>query len=305
MRDHERLPTADRRTVLRSLGRLIAADRLTFGAALVLYLAAAAAGAALPVMLGRIIDGIGEGWTLSDVDRLGFLIIAFVVVQLVLTRYGRLLAYRFGERAAADLRERFTSHVLRLPLGQIERAGSGDLTTRTTGDVAAAANLLRETGPQTAVALLQIIVVYATAFAVNPALGALLFVSTPVLFFAGRRYLRVATPVFLAERAAMGDTAETLTATTAGAATVDAYRMGPERGEEGRRTAAVHFKRLMGILRMQSWFFPSLDFAILFPVGVIVTVGSLWFLDGGPVTIGQVATVSMLALRLDPYVFGG
>jgi hypothetical protein len=59
--DGARLPVADRAAMTGAIKRLVAADRRSFAAVLALYVAAAGAGAALPVMLGSVIDGIGTG----------------------------------------------------------------------------------------------------------------------------------------------------------------------------------------------------------------------------------------------------
>ena len=42
---------------------------------------------------------------------------------------------RLGERVLAELREEFVDRVAGLPLSTVERAGTGDLVTRTSRDV--------------------------------------------------------------------------------------------------------------------------------------------------------------------------
>jgi ABC-type multidrug transport system fused ATPase/permease subunit len=297
-----RLPIADRPAMIEAIKRLILDDRRAFAGVVALYVLAAGAGAALPVMLGEVIDGIGTGWTASRVDLICGAIVACVVLQLVLMRTGRRLGYRLGERAAARLREAFIDRVLRLPLGTVERAGTGDLATRTSGDVGAVAELLRKTAPEVAVAVIEGMVIIVAAFVVNPLLGLLFVVGMPMLFFAGRRYLRLASPVFLSERAAMSEIAETMTASAAGSQTVAAYRMQGERGEAGYARAATHMDRLKGIVRLQTWFFPATDLTFLTPAVVVTIVGGLWYLNDW-VTVGEVVAVAMLTLRLDGPVF--
>jgi ABC-type multidrug transport system fused ATPase/permease subunit len=297
-----RLPVADRAAMIEAIKRLILEDKRAFAGVVALYVAAAGASAALPVMLGEVIDGIGTGWTASRVDLVCGVIVACVILQLVLMRTGRRLGYRLGERAAARLRESFIDRVLRLPLGTVERAGTGDLATRTSGDVGAVAELLRKTAPEVAVAMIEGTVIIVAAFVVNPLLGLLFVVGMPMLFIAGRRYLRAASPVFLSERAAMSEIAETATASAAGASTVAAYRMQGERGEAGYARAATHLERLKGIVRLQTWFFPATDLTFLTPAMVVTIVGALWYLNDW-VTVGEVVAVAMLTLRLDGPVF--
>jgi ABC-type multidrug transport system fused ATPase/permease subunit len=297
-----RLPVAGRAEMIEAIKRLVLADKRAFAGVVALYVLAAGASAALPVMLGEVIDGIGTGWTASRVDLVCGVIVACVVLQLVLMRTGRRLGYRLGERAAARLRESFIDRVLRLPLGTVERAGTGDLATRTSGDVGAVAELLRKTAPEVAVALIEGTVIIVAAFVVSPLLGVLFVIGMPMLFIAARRYLRLASPVFLSERAAMSEIAETATASAAGAQTVAAYRMQEERGAAGYARAATHLDRLKGIVRLQTWFFPATDLTFLTPAVVVTIVGGLWYLNGW-VTVGEVVAVAMLTLRLDGPVF--
>jgi ABC-type multidrug transport system fused ATPase/permease subunit len=297
-----RLPVAGRAAMFEAIKRLILSDRRAFAGVVTLYVLAAGAGAALPVMLGAVIDGIGTGWTASRVDLVCAAIVACVVLQLVLMRTGRRMGYRLGERAAARLRESFIDRVLRLPLGTVERAGTGDLATRTSGDVGAVAELLRKTAPEVAVAMIEGTVIIVAAFVVNWKLGLLFLVGTPMLVFAARRYLRLASPVFLSERAAMSEIAETMTASAAGSQPVAAYRMQAERGDAGYARAATHMDRLKGIIRLQTWFFPATDLTFLTPAVVVTIVGGLWYLDG-LVSVGDVVAVAMLTLRLDGPVF--
>ncbi|WP_030144704.1 ABC transporter ATP-binding protein [Glycomyces sp. NRRL B-16210] len=297
-----RLPVADRAAIFGAVKRLIVEDRAAFAGVVALYVLAAGAGAALPVMLGDVIDGIGTGWTASRVDLVCGAIVGCVIVQLLLLRTGRKLGYRLGERAAAKLRESFIARVLRLPLGTVERAGTGDLATRTSGDVGAVAELLRKTGPEVAIGAIELVVLTVAAFIVNPLLGLLFLTGAPAFIIAAKRYLRLASPVFLSERAAMSEIAETLTASAAGSQTVAAYRMQAERGEAGYARAETHMGRLKGIIRLQTWFFPATDLTFLTPAVVVTVVGGVWFLNDW-VTVGEVVAVAMLTLRLDGPVF--
>ena len=58
-----------------------------------------------------------------------------MVVQAVLTRFATLASARLGERVLAELREDFVDRMLAIPLSTVERAGTGDLLTRTSRDV--------------------------------------------------------------------------------------------------------------------------------------------------------------------------
>ena len=70
----------------------------------------------------------------------------------MLTWLARRSAFVLGETVFAELRERFLEKVLSLPLSTVERAGTGDLVTRSTGDVEALARTVRFAVPEVLVA---------------------------------------------------------------------------------------------------------------------------------------------------------
>ncbi|WP_433496752.1 ABC transporter ATP-binding protein [Sphaerimonospora sp. CA-214678] len=292
-----RLPVAGPREVRRTVCRLLARERGTVALVCLLHLAATAAAAALPVMLGDVVDGIGDGWDTARVNVVCLALFGCVAVQMTLARIGRRLGHRFGDRSSARIREQAVERVLRLPMRTIEHAGTGDLSTRTTGDVDTVAGLLRSTGPEVAAAVIEVLVVVAAAFLVDPLLALLLAVVLPPLLLAGRVYVRQARGAFLAERAALGDLTEALTASAFGARTVAAHRLEDRRAAVGHRLAEERYGRQRSIIRMQSWFLPALDLSYLLPVSAILCVGGLAALAGG-VSAGAVVACTMLAYRL-------
>ncbi|GAB3661958.1 ABC transporter ATP-binding protein [Glycomyces tarimensis] len=292
----ERLPIASRAEVRRAIVHIVAADKRRALLVTVLYVLAAAAGAALPILLGRVVDGIGTGWTATQVNLVCAALFGCVAVQFVLTRLGRGAGYRFGERAAARLRERVVGKVVTLPLDRIEQAGTGDLGTRTASDVNAVAQLLRENGPHVATAVIELIVLYAAAFVVNPVLGLCALVTVPLLVLNARRYLRGAREAFLAQRSAMSEAAETLAASAAGARTVASLGLQQERLAAGAERAETLYDRLVRVLRLQMGFFPFLQFVNRLQVCVVALVAGLWYFEGG-LTVGTVVASVMVTLR--------
>lgn len=292
-----RLPVATPRDVRRVVYRLLGHEKGTVVAVGLLYLAAAAAGAALPIVLGGVIDGIRDGWGVTRVDVVCAALFGCVLAQMTLTRLGRRLGHRFGDRSAARIREQALERVLRLPLRTVERAGVGDLSTRTTGDVDTVAGLLRYTGPEVLAAVIEVLVVVTAAFFVDPLLALMLAVVLPPLLLASRAYVRQARPAFLAERAAQGDLTEALAASAAGARTIAAHQLRDRRTAAGHRLADARLGQQRRIVRMQSWFLPTLDLAYTLPVSVILCAGGLVALRGG-VSVGAVVACAMLAYRL-------
>ncbi|WP_421107733.1 ABC transporter ATP-binding protein [Streptomyces sp. NEAU-S77] len=295
--ESSRLPVATPREVRRAVLELLVREKRTVALVCVLHLAAAAAGAALPVMLGRVVDGIGDGWDTARVDAVCLALFGCVAAQMTLVRLGRRLGHRFGDRSSARIREQALERVLRLPMRTVERAGTGDLSTRTTGDVDTVAGLLRSTGPEVVAAVIEVLVVVAAAFFVDPLLALLLAVVLPPLLLAARAYVRRARPAFLAERAALSDLTEALTASATGARTVAAHRLEERRAAVGHRLAEERYVRQRRIIGLESWFLPTLDLAYTLPVSATLCAGGLAALGGGA-SAGAVVACAMLAYRL-------
>src|SRR5690606_28407955 len=101
-----------------------------------------------PFLLGRIVDGVTTDASTTRIDLLAATLAIFVVARAALTRVAMLRSLIVGERVFAELRESFISRVLALPLSTVERAGTGDLVARTTGDVDALSRTVRFAVPE-------------------------------------------------------------------------------------------------------------------------------------------------------------
>src|SRR5947207_7943977 len=124
------LPVASAREVRAEVWRLLRRYPGAAAGALAVHALAAASGLVAPRLLGDIVESARTG--VDDVTRAALLIGLFVAAQAVLTSFAVYVSARLGERILAELREEFVARVLALPLATVERAGSGDLITRTT-----------------------------------------------------------------------------------------------------------------------------------------------------------------------------
>jgi len=292
-----RLPIANPAQVRRAFLDLLAADKGPAAQVLVMYTLAAGFSVAIPVLLGRVVDGIGAGWSAADVNLVCGVILACVAVQFVLSRLGRRAGYRFGERAAARLREDVVARVLGLPLDRVEQAGRGDLGTRTSADVNIVADLLRDNGPTIVTSLIEVLVLYIALFVVDPLLGLVALLTLPPLLLAARRYLRQANRVFTQQRAAMSEAAETLAASGSGARTVAALAMQEERRGLGYARAETLFERFKRLIRLQVEFFFFLLWLNRIQLLLTVIAAGFWYFDGG-LSIGTAVAAITIVVRL-------
>jgi ATP-binding cassette subfamily C protein len=286
-------PSAARRAAL----GLVRADVGAVTVMVVLNALAAAAGLAGPWLVGRILDEVRAGSGPEVVDRLALGIVACAVVQLLLARHARWVAYRFGERTLSRVRERYVGRVLALPTAAVERAGTGEIAARGTGDVAAMAVTLRDAGPALFVAAVQALFLLAAVVVVAPLLGVCGLVGLVGMWCATRWYLRRAHAAYLAEGAAAAGLAEVLTATAAGARTVEALRLQERRIDACRGAIEIGRRARERTLALRSVLFPAVDVCHVLPVVAVLLVGGV-LLANGAVTLGAVAAAALYLRQL-------
>lgn len=294
------LPVADKATVRRSVAELARAEKRSLSLALALHVAAAIAGLASPWLIGRIVDRVTGGAAASDVDKLALAIGACVLAQILLSRTAQNVGNRFGERANARLREDFVARTLRLPISVVERAGTGDLATRSSVDVATIGTAVRQVVPTVLISAIQLLLIVAAVFLLHPLLGLLILAGAPTTVAVSRWYLRRAPQAYLAEGEATSELTESLTATAEGARTVEALRLTEERIREGTARVARQWTTRRATLALRSVFFPVVEASYALPAAAMLLAGG-FFLANDWVTLGAVVSATLYAQQaIDP-----
>jgi ATP-binding cassette, subfamily C, bacterial len=296
-----RLPVADARGVRRAAREIIRADP---GAAALVVLTtclASFAGLGAPWLIGRIVNHVESNTAdPSTVDLLAVAIVAFAVAHTVLTRFARYFAYRFAERSLARLREEFVDRTLALPTSVVERAGTGDLMSRTTADVATVGSALRDAVPEVFMGTLQATLMLGAILVVSPPLAGCAFVGLASLWWAGRWYLKRARTAYLAEGTATSDLSESIAATVEGARTIEAFDLRNRRIADADARVGEGYRTKVRTLFLRCVLFPCVDFSsIAAMVTVLLAGGALYVND--MVSLGAVISAALYAMQLaDP-----
>jgi ABC-type multidrug transport system fused ATPase/permease subunit len=294
------LPVASPAVVRRYARGLARRHPRELGVALALHAVAAVTGLVAPRLLGDLVESIDGGGGLAAVDRVALTITGFVLVQSVLTRYARLASARLGERVLAELREDFIDRVLAIGLSTVERAGTGDLVTRTSRDVDALAHSVRHAVPETLIAVVTGSFVVGALVLVDPLLALPCLVAVPVLWCGTRWYLRRAPAGYLRENATWGRVTDGLQETVDGARTVDVLRRRRHRvvRSDGDLRASGEAERYT--LRLRTVWFPVVEIGYVIPVAATLLIGG-WFHLSGWVTLGAVTAATLYVQQLiDP-----
>ena len=267
-----------------------------------LHALAAVAALAAPRIVGLLVDTVTQQGTVATVDRLAVGLAVAVVAQTVLTWFARRSSFRMGEDLFAELREQFMDRVVSLPLSTVERAGTGDLVSRTTNDVEALSHVARFGIPSIFVAVVTVVITCVAAFLTGWMVALAIVVGFPLLWLSTRWYLRYAPAGYLRERATYAVMNGVVTESVDGARTVDALRLGRRRRARIDHAISDAYDAEMYTLRLRMWWFPQVEIAYLFPVAVTLLWGG-WLVAQGQTTVGTVTAVALyvqaLAMPLD------
>ncbi|GAB3693971.1 ABC transporter ATP-binding protein [Corynebacterium nasicanis] len=292
-----RFPLADlrqvRREVARQSARVPGARRQAL-IALVLLSLGAAATVAVPWQLGRIIDIVlaeGSLWA-----ALGWLVLA-ALLGAGLSAAGFFYLSCLSERIIAHLREEMVGTALGLPVHRVEDAGTGDLVSRSTDDVAVVSSAVTETVPILSSSLFTILATAVALLTLDWRFLVILVLVAPIYWYSSRRYLAVAPARYAAERASMADRARKLLEAIHGQETVRAYRMEAEMHERIRVTSQSvvdhGFSARATMIVLQAWM--SVGEFLILAGGLLV---GWWAVRHGDLSVGAVTAAMFMLIRL-------
>ena len=179
----------------------------------------------VPQLLGQVVDLILDEEAAESMWRIGGELVALSVAGAAMSAAGFYLVARLSERVIANLRQDMVGTALGLPTHRVEDAGTGDLVSRSTDDVAQLSAAVTETLPTLSTSLFSIL---ATAIALSTLNWHFLFIPivvAPAYYAASRMYLARAPKRYAAERAAMAERARRVLEAIRGRATVRAFSM--------------------------------------------------------------------------------
>ena len=292
-----RFPTASWRQVREEISRQLSdvpGSRLQAAVALALLTAGASANVAIPILLGKIVDAV---ITKSAISTIGLSLIVVAVVSAVLSAAGFFLLSRLIERVISALREDMLSTALRLPTHRVEEAGTGDLVSRSTDDVAELSAAVTETAPVLAKSAFAITTTGVALLSLNWQYILVIVAVTPLYVVAACRYLHRAPGRYADERAAMAERPRRLLEAIRGRKTVRAF------GLEGQMHAGIErasaqvvkdgYAARKTMMVLQLWM-TGIELTMLCcGLGV-----SFWAVQTGALTVGSVTSAMLLLIRL-------
>ncbi|MGH9021192.1 MAG: ABC transporter ATP-binding protein [Acidimicrobiales bacterium] len=293
------LPVASREVVRNYARALVRARRAELTRTLGLYGLAAVTALVPAWVIGQLINLATEHrLTAATINRDVALLVGSSLAYAALTFVARRRSYVLGESVFAQLREDFLASVLALPLAEVERAGTGDLLSRTTNDVEALSRTVRFAAPEWLVAIVQAVLTLVAMLIVSPLASVASLVSLPLLYVSTRHYLHYARPGYVRERASYASMSGTISETADGARTVDAHRLRDRQSNRVDDTVRESFYSEMYTLLMRMVWFPTIETA--FALAVAATLGwSGWLALHHSLSIGAATTVTLYVVQIN------
>ncbi|MCX5001335.1 ABC transporter ATP-binding protein/permease [Streptomyces sp. NBC_00638] len=292
MTARELLPTAAparTRAAVRELVRPY--HRLAVGS-FAAMIAATAVGLLVQPLLGYMVDLVADRRPPGDLTLPVVLLVVVALVQGGTTALGLSLVSRLGESVLARLREQFVDRALRLPLEQVEKAGTGDLNARVTRDVARVGEAVRSALPELTRSVLAIVLTLGAMATLDWRFLLAALTAVPVQAHTARWYLRNAVPLYARERIATGAQQQQLLDTIAGAGTVRAYRLEEQHTSQVTERSSAAVGLTMRGVKLVLRFYNRLHVAEYTGLAAVLVTGFL-LVRAGSVSIGTATAAAL------------
>lgn len=286
------LPVASARRTWAALGRLVRPHRVLAFGALLLLVAATAVGLLVSPLLGHMVDLVVDGRGAGSMTVPALLLAVVAVGQGVLSALGTSTTSRLGEVLLSRLRESFVERAVELPLGQVERAGSGDLSSRITNDVNKIGEALRYAVPQFIRSSLVIALTLVGLGVLDWRFMIAAAVAVPAQIWTARWYVGRSMPLYAKHRTVIADQQHQLLTTIGGAATVRALRITSGHEAQVERRSRANAELGIKEILLQTRFFNRLNLAEVISLSSVLLTG-FWLVRSGSVTIGAATAAAL------------
>lgn len=292
------LPIATGRETAAEVWRLSHGHRLQLATTGMLGIASTAVDLIPPVAIGLLVDRVQAGT--ADL-RTVLLVTVVIALSAVIGAIGSaltiVLATRVYHTILAELRERVVGRAMAVPQHLVERAGTGDLISRSSDDVTAVADAATTVIPVITVAAFTIVVSLGGLAVLEWPYAVAFLVVLPVYALAMRWYLRTGPRIYRAERAAMSGRAQQILESQRGYATVLGFGLAEQRHRAVMTDSWSVAVQTLRARIVQSMLNARLNCGECLSLAAVLLVGFV-LIDRGLSTVGAATTAMLLVLRL-------
>lgn len=301
------LPVASGAATARYVWRSLAGRRPQLIGVIALFLVQSLVALAVPLLMGALVDTTVEVASLRAAGQqapvpaafwwqAGGLVAAVLPTGLLVWASSLALATTL-EPVIARVREEFVEAALNPDRSEIEAAGTGDVVTRASDDVAEISEGLPDSLPQVVASLLTLVTVALGLGAVDWRFLVVFALMVPAYALVLRWYVRRAPGLYAAERSAQSRRGQEILGTLSNLPTVTAH--GLRRRQLGRIGAAT-WETVRWAMRtriIENRLFGRLSGISAVGVLAVLSAG-IWLAMRGEVSAGQVTAAALLFERL-------
>lgn len=296
-RSSSRLPIAGPKTVNREMLTLIKKHKGGFFGVALLQLVTVACALVIPRAFGNLLGKLGNDPMDVQITLTVAIAGGALLVQTIFSYWTKVKAAVLGEFVLSSLRERFLEKVVELPPTVVERAGSGELLSRTTTDIDHITWAVRDAFPIITICLVEIVSILIAIGFTAPIFIAVVLVATPIIVVTTTRYLRKSPQSYRVESSSYALMNSMLVESAESGRTIEALQLGDDRIERSDAALGRWLEWERYTMRLRSEWFPTIEFSFIFPLAAVLLVGAHYHQDNG-LSIAQITTALLYSQML-------
>lgn len=299
-RSSSRLPIASLETVNREMIALVKKHGRGFLIVALLQLVTVVSALIIPKSFGNLLGKLGSDPQHANISLTVVIAGSALIIQTFFSYWTKVKASILGEFVLSSLRERFLERVVELPPNVVERAGGGELLSRTTTDIDHITWAVRDAFPIITICLVELASILIAIAFTAPIFIAVVLIGAPVIFAVTRRYLGKSPQAYRVESSSYALMNSILVESAEAGRTIDALRLGDDRIERSDAALGRWIEWERYTLRLRTQWFPFIEASYILPLGVILLVGA-HFYDLGTLSIAQITTSLLYSqMAIDP-----
>lgn len=294
-----KLPSSSGRVVVFHLYRRLKGRRLALLGVLFLLLLEAATAVMIPMVIGEIVDEVlqkPDGIPASFMWKVALLVAAALGAGLF-TWLGGIGLARVAEGLIAELREDYVNAALNLPRSAMEAAGSGDVVTRASDDIAQISDTLPEVLPKFIISTFTVILIVVSMSTLNWKFLLAFLVTVPLYWLSVRWYLHTAPVVYQNQRAIESVRGQHILGTLENLDTIATHQLGARQQNIIDGSSWEKVRWAMRTRIVQNRLFGRLNFTQATGLISVLLLGT-WLAAQGEVTPGEITAATLLFQRI-------
>lgn len=294
------LGVADSSQVSAYLWQMLRGRRLALLGVLLLFLAESATALVVPLLIGRIIDLLntnGSDGVPESFPQMIALLIGAAFAAGLFAWVGGVGIARITETVIAEIREDYVGAALRLPRSTVETAGTGDVVTRASDDIAQVSGTLPDVLPRFFVSIFTVVLIAGTITSIDWRFLLIFLALTPLYVVHVRWYLRTGPPVYQKQRAVESIRGQHILGTLDNLDTVSAHQLAAHQLDQVSVSSWDKVRWGMRTRIVQNWLFGRLNIAQAIGIFAVLGLG-VWLAFRGEIKPGAVTAADLLYQRI-------